>query len=144
VGTASGCGGLTNATGTDESLELANVRIENRDDEAHDVHVLFVADDTPQYQATERVEPKTDGDLATSSVGGYPTTPGESVLWVRLDEQPFRERNSRAFAEYDASCLSMVFSVEPEPDGEPSLTIWRSFDPEPCDDGTATGTPESS
>lgn len=96
---------------TSEESRLAELHVGNWDSESYTVYVLLVEDDEPVYWDMMEVEPADGSHLGSGEFDGFPTDPGDYVLYVWRDDQSRSEWTQLDFNELDRSCLNLTIFI---------------------------------
>lgn len=94
-----------------EASRLAGLHVGNYDRESYIVHVLLVEDGEPAYWDKMEIEPVDEHRLGGGNFDGYPTDPGNYVLYVWRDDQSRSEWTQVDFDNHDRSCLDLTILI---------------------------------
>lgn len=135
TGTASisfaGCTGIFRQF--DDPPQLGELMAQNWQPSSRAVQVLVTEEGEPVYWVATRLSPGREEQPEDHVFEGYPTEPGEYVLYVKVDDQPRSNWHRLDFSEYDTSCLGVVIDIGRE-DADELVDILVSTDPDICED----------
>lgn len=127
-------GGSTEAStsgGTGNTASLGYVRVSNRHDATHTMHVLVERDGEVVFWSS--YELGTESNRATKSVDGpWTTDQANYTVHFRTDER--EEWRTFSTAKTDLSC----YGLEGKVDADGKLGIWVEYTPDSCETTTTT------
>jgi hypothetical protein len=138
VAALAGCGGTnarnaSNAGGSDGAATLGYVRVTNRHDEAHTMHVLVERDGEVVFWSSYVLDAGSDSATSTYVEGPWTDEQANYTVHFRIDERS--EWRTFSTARTDLPCYGLEGRVSA--DGE--LGVWVEHTPDECRSTTTQG-----
>ncbi|MEZ3116951.1 twin-arginine translocation signal domain-containing protein [Halobaculum sp. MBLA0147] len=122
-----GCSGVGGGSdGGDNSL-IAYLRIVNRDDTAHDVHVLVERRGDPVHWSTHPLAAGGNEGNTRRIAGSWTETPASYTVYVRLDD-------AEEWQQFDIGKQGVTcYGIEARVDEDADLSLWFRETPDDCE-----------
>lgn len=131
LGTLAGCSEFS--LDSSEPTHLGELTVNNYGARPYTVRTIFVEDGEPVYWATKDVPAASGSTLGGARFEGYPSRPGDAVLYARFEGDPPSEWARFDFEDHDSSCLGIAITIGDINDRQAGeLSVRHTTDPDVC------------